>query len=88
MAVRFVVRGKVQGVFFRASTRVEAQSLGLCGYAKNRTDGRVEVLAVGTANAVEQLAQWLQHGPPQARVDAVERHHAEAGDADDRFDIG
>jgi len=86
-AARFVVSGKVQGVFFRASTCVEAQRLDLRGYAKNLPDGRVEVLVVGADNAVEQLAQWLQHGPPQARVDALERH--DAGDfGGEGFSIG
>ena len=86
--MRFVVSGKVQGVFFRASTRAQAQRLGLRGYAKNLSDGRVEVLAVGAVDALEQLARWLQQGPPQARVDAVERHDAEAGAAGASFSIG
>jgi acylphosphatase len=72
-AARFVVRGVVQGVFFRASTRAEAQRLGLRGHAINLPDGRVEVLAAGDSEALEQLAQWLEHGPAHARVDAVER---------------
>lgn len=73
VAARFLVSGKVQGVFFRASTREQAQRLGLRGHARNLPDGRVEVLAVGEADAVDALARWLQHGPPQARVDAVEQ---------------
>lgn len=76
IAARFLVSGRVQGVFFRASTREQAQRLGLRGYARNLPDGRVEVLAVGEADAVDALARWLQHGPPQARVDGVEREVA------------
>ena len=72
-AARFVVSGKVQGVFFRAGTREQAQQLGLRGHARNLPDGRVEVLAVGEALAIERLAQWLQHGPPSARVESVVR---------------
>jgi acylphosphatase len=72
-AVRFVVRGHVQGVFFRASTRTQAQELGLHGHAINLPDGSVEVLAAGDSGAIEQLAQWLQHGPPHAHVEAVHR---------------
>lgn len=72
-ATRFIVSGKVQGVWFRASTREQALALGLRGHACNLVDGRVEVLAVGPEQAMEQLAQWLQHGPPRARVDRVER---------------
>jgi acylphosphatase len=78
-AARFLVRGKVQGVWFRASTRDEALRLGLRGYASNLSNGDVEVLAVGDADAIERLAAWLQHGPPTARVDAVRRVAADAG---------
>lgn len=77
-ATRFIVSGRVQGVFFRASTREQAQRLGLRGHARNLPDGRVEVLAVGADDAIEQLEQWLQHGPPSARVDHVERAPAES----------
>jgi len=76
-AVRFFVSGKVQGVCFRAYTRDEAERLGLRGYARNLDDGRVEVVACGDAHAVEALADWLQHGPSMARVDALERHPVE-----------
>ena len=72
-AARFVVSGKVQGVFFRASTREQALKLGLSGHAINLDDGRVEVVAEGADEAVEALASWLRHGPPMARVDGVER---------------
>ena len=70
---KFNVRGRVQGVFFRASTRNEAQRLGLTGYAKNLPDGSVEVLACGTLPALDELERWLHAGPPAARVDAVTR---------------
>jgi acylphosphatase len=70
---RFLISGKVQGVWFRASTRDQALRLGLRGCASNLADGRVEVLAVGDAEGIEHLANWLQHGPPLARVDVVER---------------
>jgi acylphosphatase len=73
VAARFVVTGRVQGVFFRASTRTEALRLGLDGYANNLPDGRVEVHAEGAPAALAALAQWLQHGPPLARVEAVQR---------------
>ena len=68
---RFLVSGRVQGVFFRASTAREAGRLGLHGFARNLADGRVEVLAAGPADAVEQLQAWLRHGPPAAEVDSV-----------------
>ncbi len=70
---RFLVSGRVQGVFYRASTREQAQRLGLAGSAVNLPDGRVEVRAEGEAAALDALERWLHRGPPAARVDAVER---------------
>jgi acylphosphatase len=69
---RCLVSGRVQGVFYRASTRSRAEALGLTGYAKNLPDGRVEVLACGEPEAVRQLCDWLWEGPPAARVETVE----------------
>ena len=74
---RFIVSGRVQGVFFRASTRTEAVRLGLNGYARNVADGSVEVLACGEAAALDELQRWLHKGPPAARVESVERSSAE-----------
>ena len=86
-AARFIVRGKVQGVWFRASTRDVAVRLGLTGQASNLANGDVEVLAMGDAEAIATLADWLQQGPPLARVDAVLRSDAEAVAMHD-FEIG
>jgi len=72
-AARFIASGRVQGVFFRASTRAEAERLGLRGLAKNLPDGDVEVLVAGPSEALEALERWLRRGPPQARVDALVR---------------
>ncbi|MBD8873202.1 acylphosphatase [Rhodanobacter sp. DHB23] len=72
-AARFLVRGRVQGVSFRAGTREQALALGIEGHAVNLPDGRVEVLAIGDAAALDALERWLWQGPPAARVDAVER---------------
>lgn len=72
VCVRCHVEGRVQGVFFRDSTRRQAQQLGLTGYARNLPDGRVEVLACGSESGVTQLQKWLWIGPPSARVTAVE----------------
>ena len=71
-ARRFRVTGKVQGVYFRHSTRLEAERLALSGYARNLPDGSVEVAVRGAAAAVEQLHQWLHRGPKSARVTAVQ----------------
>lgn len=85
IAARFLVSGRVQGVFYRASTREQALRLGLRGYAANLDDGRVEVLAAGEADAVESLAAWLRQGPPAAAVTGVERSAADPGEAADGF---
>jgi len=88
IAARFLVSGRVQGVFFRASTRERALALGLRGHALNLPDGRVEVLAGGDAEAIEALAVWLRHGPPMAAVERVERSDADADDLGDGFRTG
>ncbi len=71
-ACRARVRGRVQGVWFRASTAERASALGLRGRAENLPDGSVLVHAAGTAAAVAALVEWLHRGPPLARVDTVE----------------
>jgi acylphosphatase len=68
---RFHITGKVQGVYFRHSTRVEAERLAVTGYARNLPNGSVEVVAQGPAGAVERLRQWLHQGPKMARVETV-----------------
>ncbi|HMN43463.1 MAG TPA: acylphosphatase [Povalibacter sp.] len=72
VARRCFVSGRVQGVFYRGSTRQKAIELGLSGYARNLPDGRVEVLAVGDATAVVSLIDWLAIGPPAAHVSNVD----------------
>jgi acylphosphatase len=72
-SVRFIVTGRVQGVFYRASAREQALRLGLAGHAKNRSDGSVEVVACGAADALDALERWLRQGPPEARVETVSR---------------
>ena len=72
-AARFLVSGRVQGVFYRASTRTQAQQLGLTGHARNLPDGRVEVLAYGPADALDALERWLWQGSPASEVEGVER---------------
>lgn len=72
VARRCIVTGRVQGVFFRASTARKAAELGVAGTARNLPDGTVEVLACGSDQAVADLCEWLHEGPPAARVDDVE----------------
>lgn len=68
---RFFITGRVQGVFFRASTAREAQVRQLVGWVRNLPDGRVEVLAGGSAAALQSLTDWLWHGPRLAEVQNV-----------------
>ena len=88
VAARFLVRGKVQGVFFRASTRDQARRLGLRGFARNLADGRVEVLAAGSGEAIDALGRWLEHGPSQARVEEVQREVADPDSCGPDFRAG
>jgi acylphosphatase len=71
VVVRCVVAGRVQGVFFRATTRECAVGLGLRGWARNLPDETVEVVVAGAPDSVGALTQWLWQGPPAARVDSV-----------------
>ena len=67
-----LIEGRVQGVFFRASTRDEARARGLTGWAKNLPDGRVEAVFEGDKRVVENMLEWCRQGPPYAYVDHVE----------------
>jgi acylphosphatase len=67
--VRFLVRGRVQGVGFRAATRRKAEGLGLAGHVQNRPDGTVDGEAEGPVEAVAAFVAWLHKGPIWARVD-------------------
>ncbi|MBV7429834.1 MULTISPECIES: acylphosphatase [unclassified Acidovorax] len=67
-----LIRGHVQGVGYRWSLVQAALQRGVQGWVRNRRDGSVEALATGPADAVQSLIDWARHGPPQARVDAVD----------------
>ncbi len=70
--IKIVVKGKVQGVFFRKHTQEKAQILGVKGYVKNAFDGSVEVIATGDHSSLKKLIDWVKKGPTMARVDLVE----------------
>jgi acylphosphatase len=73
MQRHYVIHGRVQGVFFRDSTRQKARELGVNGWVRNRPDGTVEAVAQGRDGAVQALEQWFRDGGPRhARVDKVE----------------
>lgn len=76
VARHLVVHGRVQGVFFRASTRDEARARGVAGWVRNRRDGAVEVWAEGREQAVARLERWIRDGgPSSATVERVEVEH-------------
>ncbi len=79
IARRCLVAGRVQGVFFRPSTRRRAEELGLTGYARYLADGRVEVLACGEIAAVQALCEWLWQGSPSSQVTSVQVEVPEVG---------
>lgn len=70
--IHCLVAGRVQGVFFRASAREVAEELGLTGWVRNLPDGRVEVVAVGDAQALARFRDWLRQGPERAVVTSVQ----------------
>lgn len=70
--VRVYISGKVQGVFFRAYTKEEADKLGIKGWVRNLPDGRVEALFEGPAEAVEEMIKWCHRGSPSSKVTSVE----------------
>jgi acylphosphatase len=72
------ISGRVQGVFFRDSTRQKAEDLGLVGWVKNAPDGRVEALFQGPSRKVREMVEWCEHGPSQASVESVDADFEEA----------
>ena len=85
--VRLVIEGRVQGVWFRDSTRGKARELGVYGWVKNRFDGSVEVLAEGPEDRVKELIEWCHQGPPYAKVSRVNETREEWQGEIDSFDI-
>jgi acylphosphatase len=85
--VHIVVTGKVQGVYFRQSTRQQALALGVSGWVRNRSDGSVEMVAEGSVSAIDRLAEWCGSGPGMARVDSVERVDEEPVGIPEGFDV-
>lgn len=69
--VAIIVSGKVQGVFYRQSTKEKAAALAITGEVKNLPDDTVHIIATGEPNQIEQLIEWCRQGPPRARVSGV-----------------
>lgn len=70
--VHVLVSGVVQGVFFRQETSIRARQLGVAGWVRNRSDGRVEAVFEGPEDAIDQLVAWCREGTPWSRVEGVE----------------
>jgi acylphosphatase len=75
--VHALVRGTVQGVGYRYTTRHEAEQRGIAGWVRNRRDGTVEAELEGTPDAVDGMLTWMRLGPPGARIDALDTHPSE-----------
>lgn len=81
------ITGRVQGVFYRASTEAKARELGLAGWVRNRADGSVEAVAEGPRGDLEALMRWCREGPPAARVEGVEPSWSEASGEFTSFEV-
>lgn len=77
---RVVIRGRVQGVFFRAEAAERARSLGLAGWVRNNRDGTVEAVFQGDRDRVESIVAWCRRGPAAASVENVEVEWTEPRD--------
>ncbi len=86
-AYHLVIRGRVQGVWFRATTRETACLLGVYGWVRNSEDGSVEAHIQGDEAALEEMISWCRHGPPGARVDSVDIEEVEPADECRSFSI-
>ncbi|AUM00629.1 acylphosphatase [Zoogloeaceae bacteirum Par-f-2] len=75
------ILGRVQGVFYRASAKAQADRLGLRGWVRNKRDGSVEALVAGPAEAIDRFIDWAYQGPAQARVERIEIGAADAPQA-------
>jgi len=70
--IKFLIKGRVQGVFFRKGAKKIAQKLDISGWVRNLSTGEVEVLAIGNEEAINSFTKWLKIGPKFARVDKLE----------------
>ena len=85
--VKILVSGRVQGVYFRMFTQNKAKHFGIKGCAKNLPDGRVEIIAYGVHNSIENFIKWCRRGPITARVDNVDIIELESDEALTSFEI-
>lgn len=84
---RFLISGRVQGVFYRSSARQYAKSLGVTGWVRNLRDGRVELLACGHEHVLDDLEKWLEIGPEYAKVTNIKIINENLSDFPSTFDV-
>lgn len=84
--IKCLITGRVQGVWYRASAKREADTLGITGWARNLEDGSVEVVACGSSGSLQSFYEWLKQGPRFATVDHVTRDEIQ-WEAFDTFDV-
>lgn len=85
--VRVIICGRVQGVWFRASTKQIAKQLGLTGWVRNTPDGCVEAVFEGEEGLINKMIEWCHHGPPLSKVNKVEVKNQELTNGFDGFSI-
>ncbi len=88
IAERIRVKGKVQGVFFRASTKEKADELGIKGWVRNEPDGSVLIEAEGEADAIEAFEEWCWKGPSAATVKDLQKERVDPKDLDSFAIVG
>ena len=87
IAKHILVKGDVQGVFFRKTTKQVAETLHITGWVKNTDEGDVEIFAQASEDKVDQLIEWCKQGPPRAEVKAVEVNEAKPDTSIKHFSI-
>ena len=85
--VHVVISGRVQGVWFRATTKQKAEQLGLTGWVRNTYDGNVEAVFEGDENSVKEMLEWCHKGPPLSKVVNVEVKNQKPTNGFDGFSI-
>ncbi len=85
--VRVIISGKVQGVWYRASTKQMAEKIGITGWVRNTSEGNVEAMFEGEEDLVNEMIEWCNQGPPLARVDNLTIENIENKEKFDGFNI-
>ena len=85
--IHVIISGRVQGVWFRASTKQKAEQLGLTGWVRNTPDGNVEAVFEGEENIVQEMLNWCHRGPPLSKVENIEVKNQKPTDGFNGFSI-